>query len=41
MTRAVVEETRTMLKTEFIKTIGLISELLIVYFEEHVIDVIE
>ena len=41
MTQAVVEETRTMLKTKFIKTIGIISELLIVYFEEHAVDGIE
>ena len=41
MIRAVVEETRAMSKTELIKTIGIISELLIVYFEEHVVDVIE
>ena len=41
MTRAVVEETREMLKTEFFKTVGIISELLVVNFEEHAVDVIE
>ena len=41
MTRAVVKETRAMLKTDFVKTIGIISELLIVCFEEHTVDVIE
>ena len=32
-TQAVAEETRAMLKTKFIKTIGIVSELLLVYFE--------
>ena len=41
MIRAVVEATRAMLKIEFIKTTGIISELLVVYFEEHAVDVIE
>ena len=41
MTRAVVEETREMLKTEFFKTVGIISELLVVNFEEHAVDIIE
>ena len=41
MIRAVVEEMRAMSKTEITKTIEMISELLIVYFEEHIIDVIE
>ena len=41
MTRAVVEETRAVLETELIKTIGIISELLVVNFEEHALDVIE
>ena len=41
MTRAVVEETREILKTEFFKTMGVISELLVVNFEEHMVDIIE
>ena len=41
MIRAVVEATRAMLKIEFIKTTGIISEHLVLFFEEHKVDIIE
>ena len=41
MTQVMVEETREMSETKIFKTIGTLSELLVVNFEEHAADNIE
>ena len=41
MTQGMVENTRAMLKTELFQTIRIISELLVINFEEHAVDDIE
>ena len=41
MTQVMVEETREMSETKIFKTIGTLSELLVVNFEDHVVDIVE